>query len=158
MTTPTKHSLIFGGFCALIGTLFGLLVFLDAQVGGYRWFFIPVGLSAFLCGAAFWCIFPERIPRHRLVWGTFAGALVGLVSHYFTWYFVLLGAGICFRLAPGCTSTLLDPPANLLESVSFAAGLSVYSLLIVGWLTVLIGAGLGFFYALLIQKIWIQEN
>lgn len=141
--SPARRSLLFGGLCAGVGLLFGIFVALGAEGDGYRWFFVAAALAAFVSGTALWRVLPERIPRHRLAWGALAGALAGLVSHYLTWYLAFVGANVCFWLTGGCTSSLGEPPANLLEAFAGAAGFTFFSLLIVGWLTVPIGAGLG---------------
>jgi hypothetical protein len=158
MAAPVKRSLIFGVLCSLVGILIAILIFPDAQGEGFQWFFIPAGLSAFLCGAALWRVLPERIPRHRLVWATLAGALSGLVSHYFTWYLVMLGANLCYWLTGGCTSSLGEPPVNLLEAVWGAAVFTFYSLLFVGWQTLIIGAGIGLIFALYNKNMSVDEN
>lgn len=143
MNAPAKRSLVFGALCAGVGLLFGILVFLPAEGEGYRWFFLATTLAAFASGATLWRVLPERIHSHRLVWGALAGALAGLVSHYLAWYLAYLGANLCFWLTGGCTSSLGEPPANLLVAFVGAAGFTFFSLYIVGWLTVPIGAGLG---------------
>lgn len=144
MTAPARRSLVFGLLCAGVGLLLGILVFRGAEGEGYEWFPVAATLAAFVCGAVLWHFLPERIPRRRLVWGTLAGALAGLVSHYFAWYFQYVGSNVCFWLTGGCTSSLGEPPANLLMALVGAAGLTFFSLIVVGWLTVPIGAVLGF--------------
>ena len=76
-------------------------------------------------------------------WGATAGAVAGVVSHYLTWTLAFLGANLCFWLTGGCTGSLGDPPANLLVALTGAAAQTFLSLLIFGWLTVPIGAVLG---------------
>ena len=148
MFAPVKRSLVFGALCAGVGLLFGILVPVVAESEGHRWFFLAAALAAFVSGAALWRVLPERIPRHRPAWGALAGALAGLVSHYLAWYLAFLGANVCFWLTGGCTSSLGEPPANVLVAFVGAAGLTFFSLYIVGWLTVPIGAGLGLAFGL----------
>lgn len=141
--SPVRRSLVFGALCAAVGLLFGILVSVTAEGAGYQWFFVPAVLAAFCSGAVLWRVLPEVFSRRRLVWGAFAGALAGVVSHYVTWYLGFLGFNLCFWLTGGCTSSLGEPPASLLQAFAGAAGLSFFSLLILGWLTAPIGAVLG---------------
>lgn len=147
MTAPGRRSLVFGALCAGAGLLFGILVPVVAGGDGYRWLFAAAAPAAFVCGAALWRLLPERIPRHRLAWGALAGALAGLVSHYLTWYLSFLGANVSFWLTGGPISSLGEPPADLLTAFLGAAGLTFFSLVIVGWLTVPAGALLGLAFA-----------
>lgn len=142
-SSPARRSLVFGALCASVGLLVGILVSLGAEGDGYRWFFVAAALAAFGSGAALWRVLPERSARRRPAWGALAGALAGVVSHYLTWYLGYVGANLCFWLTGGCTSSLGEPPADLLLALSGAAGLTFFSLLIVGWLTAPIGAVLG---------------
>lgn len=141
--SPVRQSLLFGALCAAVGLVFGLVVSLGAQGAGYQWFFVPAVLAAFGSGALLWRVLPERFPRHRPLLGALAGALAGVVAHYVTWYLGYLGFNLCFWLTGGCTGSLGDPPANLLQALAGAAALSFFSLLVFGWLTAPIGAVLG---------------
>lgn len=143
MTAPARRSLVFGVLCAGVGLLAGLYFGLDATGEGWEWLALAAPLAAFLSGAALWRLLPERNPRQRRGWGALAGALAGLVSHYFTWYLQFLAANVCFWLTGGCTGSLGEPPADPLTALLGAAGLTFFSLFVVGWLTVPIGAGLG---------------
>jgi len=138
-----RRSLVFGALCAVVGLVIGMIVSLGAAGDGYRWFFVAATVAAFVSGAALWRVLPERFPRRRPAWGALAGALAGVVSHYLTWYLGFLVANLCFWLTGGCTGSLGEPPANLGLAFAGAAGLTFFSLLVVGWLTAPIGAALG---------------
>lgn len=152
MTSPARRSLTFGALCAGVGLLFGIFVFLQAEGEGYQWFVVAAALAAFVSGAALWRVLPERVLHHRLRWGAVAGALAGLVSHYLTWYLQYLGAILCYWLTGGCTGSLGDSPANPLVALVGAAGFSFFSLIALGWLTVPIGAVLGWVFGFATQK------
>lgn len=144
---PNRRALVFGALCSLVGLFFGALVFWMAEGEGYEGFAAAAPAAAFLCGAALWRLLPERVTRRRRVWGAVAGALAGVASHYVTWYLQYLGANVCHWLTGGCTSSLGEPPANLLAALWGAAAFTYFSLLTVGWLTFGIGAGLGLAFA-----------
>lgn len=141
--SPARSSLVFGGYCAMVGLLFGVLIAVRAVGEGYGWFPVASALAAFVSGAALWRVLPERFARLRSVWGAVAGALAGVVSHFLTWYLGFVGANLCFWFTGGCTSSLGEPPADLLTAFAGAAAMTFFSLLIVGWLTAPIGAVLG---------------
>jgi len=151
-SSPARRSLVFGALCAGVGLVFGILVSVGAAGDGYRWFFVSAALAAFGSGTALWRVLPERFPRRRPAWGALAGALAGVVSLYLTWYLGYLGANLCFWLTGGCTSSLGEPPADLLTALSGAAALTFFSLLIVGWLTAPIGAVLGWVFGRLSRR------
>ena len=96
-------------------------------------------------------LLPERRKRNLLVWGILAGALTGLVSHYLAWYLMFVGANICFWLSGGCTSSLGEPPASLQDGLWGAAALTMFSLVFVGWMTIMLGGAVGGVYAFLVR-------
>ena len=147
MTAPTKRSLTFGLLCALVGSLVAVLILILVEGEGHWMLLFAAPAAAFVCGASLWRILPERTSGRRAAWGACAGALAGVVSHYVAWYVQYLGMNLCFWLSGGCTSSLGEPPANPLEALAGSAGLTFFSLLVVGWLTLPIGAVLGLVYA-----------
>ena len=58
-----------------------------------------------------------------------------MVSHYVTWYFWCVAG------------SLGEPPADLLWAFLGAAGLTFYSVIVCGWVTVPVGSALGWFFA-----------
>lgn len=158
MTGSTRRALTFGALGGSVGLAFGGYIFLIAEGDGFRWFIGAAAIAAFLCSAALWRLLPERSERHRPAWGAAAGAVAGVVSHYFTWYFQYVSANVCYWFTGGCTSSLGEPPANLLIAVAGAAGFTFFSLLGFGWLTLLIGAGLGLFFGFASKKAFTSEG
>ena len=147
MRTPAGRSLVFGLVCACAGLLGGGIVAGYSTGEGWEWFFVPTTLAAFGTGAAFWRVLPERMPHRRLVWGTLAGALAGMVSHYFAWYLQLLGFNICYWLTGGCVSSLGEPPIDLLNGLWGTFIFSLVSLMFLGWATMPLGMLVGAIWA-----------
>lgn len=133
--------------CAVCGLLAGFVFSLDVVGEGWGWLPIPAALGAFLSGWLLWRLLPERLPKRRLTWGVIAGGAAGLVSHYVTWYLFIVGLNLCYRLTGGCVSSLGDPPAGPLGAFVAAAGFTFFSWLILGWITLLLGAALGWGFA-----------
>lgn len=149
MWTHTRRSLAAGLVGALISVIFGLLVTWQAHGAGYRFFFLASGTAGLLCGALLWRLLPEQQPRWRVIWGALAGGLSGLCAHYVTWLLVLWAARLCFGLTGGCTGSLGEPPVNFLQAFWGAAVFSFFSLVLFGWLTVILGGAAGGLLALL---------
>jgi hypothetical protein len=147
MTAPTRRSLTFGLLCALAASLVAVFILLLVEGEGHWMLLFAAPAAAFVCGAALWRILPERTSGRSAAWGACAGALAGVVSHYLAWYLQYVGMNLCFWLTGGCTSSLGEPPANLLAAFAGAAAFTFFSLLVVGWATLPIGAVLGLVFA-----------
>lgn len=150
MKNPTPRSLVFGLVCALIGLGFGLLFSIAFSNGSndYLWFYIA--LSSFILGALSWRLLPERFTRRRILSGVIAGVLGSLVAHFATWFFAKLGAYLCGWL--DCAASTVQPPANVSDWMNSVAWMGMMSILVLGWLTSLVGGILGGFYAFFLQK------
>lgn len=107
----------------------------------YAFFPVPAALAAFVTSAFFWKVLVERssqgVTKTRAI---LAGAISGLVAHYNCWYIVFLFANVCYHLFGGCKSSLGEPPADPLFALVGAAGLTFFSLIFYGWITVTGGA------------------
>lgn len=142
-----QRSLVFGTWCAVVGLLAGIAVSFNADGDGWEWFWVASTSAAFVCGAAAWRLLAERPSRERPIWGALAGGLAGLAAHYLTWYFQYVANNVCFWLTGGCTGSLGEPPADLLQAFVGSAGFTFFSLIVCGWLTVPIGVVLGLLFA-----------
>jgi hypothetical protein len=127
---------------------FGITGFTTATVimqvtGGEEWayFTLFAGLASMFTSAAVWAVFSRGIMPG--IWrGAGMGALTGVLSHPVTWYLASLHN--FFTVSPVHTgSEPLDPISALAGSVTF----SLWSLLLTGWLTIPVAAGLGALYA-----------
>ena len=150
MWNPLRRSLAFGLICAMIGGIFGLLLYRE---GGdpYRFFFLASGTAGFLCGALLWRVLPERYPLRqphwRMIWGGLAGGLTGITAHYLAWLLDLWAARLSFVLAGGGSTTLGRQPMTFLETFWGAARLTVYSLVLIGWLSLMLCSAAGGLWA-----------
>jgi hypothetical protein len=148
MTARTRRSLDFGFLCGLVGSLVALLLLIpDLEADGWVLLLFAAPAAGFVSGTALWRMLPERAPRRRLAAGTLAGAIAGVVSHYLTWYLGFLAMNLCYWFTGSCTSSLGEPPANLLQALTGAAAFTFFSLAVIGWLTLPVGAAIGFVFA-----------
>jgi hypothetical protein len=145
MTAPTSRSLTFGLLCALAASLVTVLML--ANGWAQWWLLVTAPAAAFICGAVFWRLLPERSSSRKFFRAGLAGALAGTVSHYFAWYFGYVVMNLCYWITGGCTSSLGEPPAGLLAAFAGAAAFTFFSLMIAGLATLLIGLGLGLAFA-----------
>ena len=136
---------------SLLAGLFGLaggaFVWMIANGSGYEVLPLAAGLSAFGTTAFFWGLIVARRNRYSAKAGALAGALSGIVSHYTCWYLYLIGANICYWLTEGCTSSLGEPPLDLLNGLWGTLVFSLISLMFLGWLTVPLGMAIGALWA-----------
>ena len=149
--TPGARARLFGLLAAAAAIGVGVYINRSLPQSGYQFLFLAAGLAAFICASLLWWLLPERRKRNLLVWGILAGALTGLVSHYLAWYLMFVGANICFWLSGGCTSSLGEPPASFQDGLWGAAALTMFSLVFVGWMTIMLGGAVGGVYAFLVR-------
>lgn len=150
MKNPTSRSLVFGLVCALVGLGFGLLFSIAFSDGSNDYFWLYIALSSFILGALSWRLLPERFTRHRILSGVIAGVLGSLVAHFATWFFAKLGAYLCGWL--DCAISAVQPPTSVLNLLDSIVWMGIMSILVLGWLTSLVGGILGGFYAFFLQK------
>lgn len=102
-------------------------------------FSLAAALASLLIGLLFWWLFiigPGQFSRVR---GVLVGSLSSLVAHPLTWFLAVV-------VAPhrGMNSFLnLVLTQTLMEELQAIPTLSIYSLVLVGWLTALIGGVVG---------------
>ena len=132
-----------GLFSSLIGILIGAYIAITAIGDGYEWFPLYAGFAAFLTSCLLWRIFIERKKSYRIVVGIFVGALSGFLSHYVCWYLQIAIANFRYLVFGTGLSSLGEPPMNLLLGISGALGLSYWSWIFFGWLTVAAGGIIG---------------
>jgi len=150
MNNPVIRSVVFGLVCALVGLGFGIVFSLGFTSPGFNYFWIPVVLSSFTFGTLFWWMLPERYSRRRVLLGVLAGILGSIVAHFTTWLLTWLGTYLCSQ--PDCVSVFGKPPANIWELLTATVLMGFISILVLGWLTSLVGGILGGFYAFFLQK------
>ncbi len=129
-----------GWVAALGGIMIGILATRDAI--GQGWEFLPVagGFGGLITGKFFWWLLIVRRARYTIWRGIVAGVLTGVVGHYTTWYLVLLTAYISYQATGQPVSSLGEPPVDQLFGFIGAAGLTLWGLILFGWLMVPVGA------------------
>ena len=143
MSNKWKKSIVMGTLCAPIGVVIGLFIGLDAIGSGYEFFAVYAGAAAFLTPTLLWRLIVARTEAYTILRGALTGAISGVLSHFVTWYLFILSSNVCYWAFGGCKDSLGEGPMNPLEGLAGAAGLSFFSLLFFGWITVPIGAILG---------------
>lgn len=137
-----QRSLPMGCFCAIPGLLAGVYIALSAWGNGWELFAVAAPLGAFLSGLGMWrLIVAVRPSKGR---GLLAGFLAGLVAHWVCWYLLMLLHWLGFIFFGTGTSSLGEPPVNPLQALWGAAAFSFFSLLLCGWITGPVGAGIGY--------------
>ena len=150
MNSPAIRSVVFGLVSALVGLGFGIVFSVGFTDPSFRFFWVAVVLSSFTFGALFWRMLPERYARRRVLLGVIAGILGSLAAHISTWFLSWLGSYLCNWL--DCVDSSGEPFANIWEVFSAVFLLGFVSILVLGWLTSLVGGVLGGLYAFWLQK------
>lgn len=138
--------------CGLAGLAVGLVVRQIATADDYDIFPVYAVLAAALTGAGLWWLLVARRGLYRPVRGMLTGALAGIVAHYVCWYLAILAHNACYWLWGGCRGSLGEPPVDPLAGLAAAAMLTLGSLLLFGWLTVLLGAVIGGLWAAWLRR------
>lgn len=96
--------------------------------------YLGAAVAALLSGQFFWWCFIVR-PRHLTVErGAWVSAVSSLAAHPFAWLFALLA-----QVVTGGTNVMVLPPEpSVLTILIYAGGLSLDSLIFVGWFTALL--------------------
>ncbi len=110
-------------------------------------FSLAAALSSLLIGPLFWWLFLIRPHRFTLRRGILVGSCGSLVAHPLTWLLAMVIGSL------SGLNTLLGQPLrelvpamkdpNLIGEVLVSLFLSIYSLILVGWLTALVGGIVG---------------
>jgi hypothetical protein len=103
--------------------------------------YLGAALAALLAGLFFWWLFVLRPRRLTFDRGAWAGVVSSLVVHPLAWLFAL-GVPV---LTGGTTPWGLPPAPSVLTVLMYAGGFALYSLILTGWFTALVGglAGAG---------------
>jgi hypothetical protein len=140
--SATRSSAIVGLAYASIGALVGVWIAVAAIGKGYGVFAVFAPIAAFLSGFLTWWSLVARSRSYSWVRRACAGALAAVLGHYICCYLVMVSAFLSQALAfippiPGTSAP------NPFESIFWAGPLALWSLVLVGWITVPIGAAIG---------------
>lgn len=144
--SPRKHVILAGGVFAVAGFL--LMALLAGQdLFGSFYFPLFFTLAWGAAGATVWWWLLRRSTVMRVLNGAAAGVLAGLLMHPFFWLlFVVLA------LFTNIEKEALDLNLNVLTAVLFWPISSVISLLVVGWLSALVGGVIGGLIGLVMRR------
>lgn len=126
--------------CAACGGLLGYWITRDSAGEVWDRFGWYAAAAAGLTIAPLWWLIVERRRRFGVVRGALVGAVGGFLVHYPCWYLAALGQYVAFRFFGGSPSSTGEPPMDPVEALGGALVFSLWSWLLVGWLTVIVGA------------------
>lgn len=146
---PFVQSLVMGLLCTFVGVGMGFRVWSDAIGKGYEVMPVLAGTSSLFVGTFLWWLLVSRKSKFTIKRGLATGLLIAPVSHYFTFYIYILFANVSYWLLGIGRDAVSEPPGDPLNGIWGALGLTLWSLLFFGWMTVpaggLIGAVYGWF-------------
>jgi hypothetical protein len=106
-------------------------------------FYVAAPLSALLVGPYFWWRLLIKVDRLSLKRGIFAGVLASVIAHPLTWFFAMPFTYLAGMRTIAYGSILDNPLTNPLELFGGSLVYALFSLLLVGWITTLVGAAGG---------------
>lgn len=136
----TKISLYF----ATTSTIFALVISISIatnSIGNYDTLSFYAPLATFLVSYSLWQTFMSKCSSIKR--GVFIGVLTVILSHYFTWYFMLIGVNIEYHILGLQVGSLNDEPIDLISGIGYMWGYTFLSLLFFGWITIPIGGIVG---------------
>jgi hypothetical protein len=136
-TNPSRTNLLWSLATGFVTALVAFAVAVFLVWGNSSWTALmpaaPIAtfLAAFL---ATWLLLTYLRPV--TIWkGVGIGVIAGLLAHPFTWYLMSL-----YLYFSGTTSSLREPTLNPIEALWGSLILSLFSLAIIGWITIPISA------------------
>lgn len=116
----------------------GVVIFGISPSSDWLVMFLSAPFSAAIIAVIGWALFTS-FGRHVKIWkGIVVGVLAGSISHFFAWY-----SSIVFLYLQNAVSSLGEPTVGLTEGIGTSLMMTLFSLVIIGWLTVPIGAFIG---------------
>lgn len=113
------------------------------MTSGYEIFLFSAPVGSFVTGFAFWLLLVARRLTPSKKAAIAAGVLTGIVSHWSCWYLTICYQNLRYVFL-GETSSLGEPPIDLLNGLWGAAVFSFWSLIVLGWLSAPFGGLLGY--------------
>ena len=140
----TKVTLFFALTCSFFALVVSSYIAFDA-IGNYDSLPFYATFATFLIAYLLWYTFMSK--NHSRKRGVFIGILTVILSHYFSWYFMLIVANIEYYIFNIPIGSLNDIPIDLISGLGYMWIYTFYSLLFFGWITIPIGAIIGGIFA-----------
>lgn len=135
-------SLKFGLYNALMGLAVGIYIAYTATGSGYELFAVIAPVAVFMAGWLFWkWLIKSPVSNSRVL---LVGLLTGSVSHYIAFVLLSVVMNICYWTTGGCTGSLGDAPAGIIDMLWAGFAYSFFSLIAFGWVTVPLSMAIGF--------------
>lgn len=139
-----KKAIKYGFLNSIIGLVIGVCIAYFA-IGNEYWILVfGVPISAFICGYFFWKLIFKNSTENVNFKIIIIGLLTGTISHYLCWIMLNIVMNICYLLTGDCTDSFGNPPVQIWEMLLLGIGMSAWSLLFVGWITIPFSIGIGF--------------
>lgn len=146
-----KQSIYFGLINSLVGIAIGVYVAQLAHGEGYQYFPIYAGVAAFLTTSVGWYFIIYRTRRFSRNLAIAIGLTSGALAHPVCFYIALIHCNIQYWFWRECSS-LGEPPINLIFGLFTSFVPSIFSLIFFGWITIPLGAIIGFGFSYFLNK------
>ncbi|WP_061298266.1 hypothetical protein [Leptospira borgpetersenii] len=131
--------------CSIIGLIVGLVITFTASWDDKR-FPIFSTLAAFSTSYAIWNRFVEKQENYNVTRGIILGVLIVVISHHLTFYFVIIYGNIEYYILNFKSLNGEEPPMNPFIGFFVVSLGTLISLFVCGWITLPLGAFLGWFF------------
>jgi hypothetical protein len=121
----------------------GVGFFVSKNNDEYQFFYIYSGTAAFITSALLWYLFVYTQTNSGSLRGAIVNGFSGLLAHYVCWYLYIAFVSIQYYITGQPVSSLGEPPMGLLHGIWGASVFSFFSLLAFGWVTIPLGAMIG---------------
>ncbi len=146
-----KRSLYFGLLSCPVGLAVGIFLRISA-IGDYSEFPYHSTFAAFFAPFLAWFFIIERPSKFSPNRGAFAGVVGVMFAHYLCWYSSLLVSNIQYWFFGIQIGSLGGPPINPIFGLIAVLLYTFISYIFLGWLTIPLGAGIGWIYSRKILK------
>lgn len=134
----------FALYNALLGLLIGLFVTYTAIGDGYEVLIIAIPVSFFLINALCEKYIIKDWTKASGIRVLVAISFSTVLSHYFTFILLIIGANLCYWITNSCTSSMGEAPAAIIDGILYGWGPTLFSLIFFGWITMPFSIVLGF--------------
>ncbi len=142
LTPAWRASAIMGMCCMPVGLAMGIYVMRGSLGSDYGAFVFAAPVAAFLSGTLCWWAVVARRADARRWRAVMAGALAAGLGHWLCWYLLFVHAYV-WNAITGAPPAVSGPIVNPLMAVAGSGLYALLSLYFFGWITVPVGALIG---------------